>query len=235
MSDSPLPPVGTQEERDLDFRLDAAISNSSSIIEEALNQLAMPCSAPNNETDADEEPFSPTNFAISKSSKLLEEARTQLAMRTSEILSPTELKFTENMDNARGQLMSPSFETLDFTELEISETKSAKAWMQTAQSIEQMNDVRADAGQDLYTSLLKDIEEADESSELIDRPKASANDFVRSPTSILEEKRAKRRSLICAGPRVAAVVAAIESIDESGGSSPALRHARNTSVRSFGQ
>lgn len=204
MSGTSTPPVGTQEERDIDSRLDAAIAKSSALIEEAMAQLAMPCIA------EEDEVLSPIDLAISRSSLLISEARTQLA--------------------------SPTLETLELTEAEIAENKSAEAWMQTNYQIEQMNSVRYEAGQDLLRSLLQDIEEVDESGELLDPlAQPEGTDFVQSSASYREEQRAKRRSRVCLGPKVAAVVASIEALDEEAAGNQSHKHSRNSSVRSFGK
>lgn len=192
------PPVGTQAERDLDSRLDAAITTSSTLIEEALKQLAMPCiiTGEDEETADDEyDILTPIDLAISRSNALLEEARNQLA--------------------------SPTGSSFELTEAEIEENRAAQAWLRTYKQIEQTNDVRSDASSDLARSILNDIEDADKSGALLDqpyRPSVAARpmcDFVQSSTCFREEKRAKRLSRTCGGPKVAAVVAKIEAIDES--------------------
>lgn len=216
MSHSPSTSVGTQEERDLDTRLNNAILDSSSLIAQAMQQLAKPCIAPDDETDNEDEISHPADLAIEKSNVLLEEARDQLKSPTS-ASAPIEL-----------------------TESELAEKKAAEAWSHTYRHLLQTNDTRSNASQDFLGTILKDIEEVDENGELpkiflAAPPKRTNDDFVPSEDSIRDEKRAKRASRLCAGPRVAAVVAKIEAIDDVAAPSEQLEHIRNGGVRSFGK
>lgn len=187
------PPL--QSPTTLNTRLDNAITTSSSLIESALAQLAMPCTVPENETDEEEDfdILTPLDIALSKSTTLLEEAQFQLT--------------------------SPRFASLEFTQSELSESKTAENWSRTYHQISQTNDVRADASEDLANSIIKDIDEAAQSGVLADelpqRPvvKMLSMSDVREEEK-REEKRAKRLSRVCGGPRVAAVVAKIEAIDD---------------------
>lgn len=215
MSLSQSPPVGTQEERDLDSRLDVAITNSSSLIEEALKQLAKPCTVVGEDIDDEYDTLTPIDLAISRSTMLLEAANLQLA--------------------------SPSAAPVELTESEVAEEKAAHAWAQTYQQIERTNDVRSDSSHGLARSILDEIQEVDENNLLADRPNtmsaalAIPSEFLQSAASSREAKRAKRLSRTCCGPNVAAIVAKIEAIDDSVVPCNSQGHSRSTSAHSFGK
>lgn len=203
-------PVSAQDHLNLDFRLNIAMLDSSSLIEQALQQLAKPCSAPDEETDDEECLPTPIDVTITRSNQLLGEAR--------------------------DQLRSPNIAPIELTESELAEKKAAEAWLQTYRSIERTNEVRLSAGQDFLGSILKDIKELDESNQVVGyqtttfvSPSKRTTD---SSVGAREERRAKRAMRVCGGPSVAAVVAKIEAIDDLAPSDPP-KYVRIAGVRSF--
>lgn len=261
MSNSQQPPIGSQSEREIDARLDAAISKSSSMVDEALAQLAKPCIAPEVETanlqqppvgsQTEREIDARLDAAIHQSSSMVDEALAQLAKpciapetETEEVeddmMTPINIAITRSsnlIDEARIQFSSPRLAPEELTEIESTEKKIADAYVQTYLNIEQMNDLRADTSQELFNSILEVIEEADENSEVRASPAFGTDKLIQqsSADAVRAEKRAKRHSRAIPGQRVAAVVASIEAIDAEAASAQALKHARNSSVRSFGQ
>jgi hypothetical protein len=103
------PPVGTQEERDLDTRLDHAIANSSTLVEEALKQLAKPSIAHVEDDDNEDDILEPRlDQAMTSSSTLLSEALAQLAAEP--CISPIDNDNKEDdiLDNRLNHLIATS-------------------------------------------------------------------------------------------------------------------------------